>query len=328
MAAILNIDPEKLSVNRLTSPLVAQLLADAAALRLGVERLPGGSTLVDAGINQPGGLEAGRRIAELCLGGVGRVRIGATGMFGHWPWQVEVATSHPVLACLASQYAGWSLSNDQPKYHALGSGPARALALREPLFEELGYRDRAASTCLVLESDRTPPVPVVEKICRDCGVTAENLTLILTPTESLAGGVQIAARIVEVALHKAHALGFPLADVVDGLGATPLPPPHPDALKAMGRTNDTILFGGQVQLFVTGPDDRAEQLAQQLPASSSRDYGKPFADVFKDYNYDFFQIDPMLFSPARVAVTALASGRTFHAGALDENLLERSFSRA
>ncbi len=130
-----------------------------------------------------------------------------------------------------------------------------------------------------------------------------------------------------MALHKAHALGFPLADIIDGLGATPVPPPHPDGLQAMGRSNDTILFGGQVHLFVNGSDDQAEQLARQLPASSSRDYGKPFAEVFKAYDYDFFQIDPMLFSPAKVAVTALASGRTFQAGALDEALLERSFGQ-
>ena len=33
----------------------------------------------------------------------------------------------------------------------------------------------------------------------------------------------------------------------------------------------------------------------------------------------------MLFSPARVIVTAVESGHSFHAGALDEALLDRSF---
>ncbi len=164
MAATLNTDSDHPSVNRLTAPLVKQLLADAAALRVGVEQGPGGSVLVDAGIDQPGGLEAGRRIAELCLGGLGQVRVSAASGFARWPWQVEVTTSHPVVACLGSQYAGWSLSSNEPKYHALGSGPARALALREPLFEQLGYRDRAPSTCLILETDRRPPPAVVEKI--------------------------------------------------------------------------------------------------------------------------------------------------------------------
>lgn len=316
-----------LSLNHLTAPLIERLIADAEPLRLGIARLPApdGAVLIDAGIDHPGGLEAGRRIAEICLGSLGRVRLTATSSFPDWPWQVEVATSQPVLACLASQYAGWSLSNDEPKFHALGSGPGRALAAREVLFDELGYRDRADCACLVLETDRVPPSALVDKICRDCGIDPAALTLILTPTGSLAGVVQIAARVVEVALHKAHALHFPLARIVDGLGATPLPFPHPDGLQAMGRTNDTILFGGRVQLFVTGPDDDARQLAEQLPSSSSRDYGKPFAEVFRSYDYDFFKLDPMLFSPARVTVTALDSGRNFHAGRLDEPPLRRSF---
>lgn len=316
-----------LSLNRLAAPLVEQLIADATPLRLGIGRLPDpdGAVLIDAGIDHAGGLEAGRRIAEICLAGLGTVRLTATSSFPDWPWQVEVATSQPVLACLASQYAGWSLGSDQPKFHALGSGPGRALAAREPLFDDLGYRDQAERACLVLETDRVPPPALVDKICRDCGIEPAALTLILTPTGSLAGVVQIAARVVEVALHKAHALHFPLARIVDGLGATPLPFPHPDGLQAMGRTNDTILFGGRVQLFVTGPDDDARQLAEQLPSSSSRDYGKPFAEVFKDYDYDFFKLDPMLFSPARVTVTSLDSGRNFHAGRLDEPPLRRSF---
>jgi methenyltetrahydromethanopterin cyclohydrolase len=314
------------SVNLTAAPLVAGLKERADALRVGVSRMEDGTCVVDAGIDHPGGIEAGLLIARICMGGLGDAALRSNPVFPDWPWQVEVRTSQPVLACLGAQYAGWSLSFDAPeKFSALGSGPARALAVREPLFEELGYRDHAGSACLVLETDRYPPPALAEKVSRDCGVAPEQMTLVLTPTGSLAGGVQIAARVVEVALHKAHEIGFSLHAIVDGAGSTPLPPPIDDPLAAMGRTNDTILFGGQVQLFVSCADEQAEDLASRLPSSSSKDYGKPFAEVFRDYGYDFFQIDPMLFSPARVAVTALGSGRTFHAGRLDGELLERSF---
>lgn len=318
------------SVNALAAPLVAALLRDAAALRVGVARMEGGCTVVDAGIGYPGGLEAGRRIAEICLGGLGYAAIRANPVFPRWPWQVEVYTASPVLACLGSQYAGWSLSHKDEggSFHALGSGPARALAGRESLFDELAYRDRADSTCLVMEVDKRPPPAIVEKISRDCGLPPERITLILTPTRSLAGTVQVVARSLEVALHKVHALGFPLEHVVDGAGSAPIPPPAPDFIVAMGRTNDAILFGGQVHLFVRGSDADAADLARQLPSSASQDYGKPFAQVFADYGHDFFQIDPMLFSPAQIAVTALESGRTFHAGRLDPDLLEQSFGNA
>ncbi|WP_137718183.1 methenyltetrahydromethanopterin cyclohydrolase [Methylobacillus flagellatus] len=311
------------SVNALTAPLLNRLLAEAHSLRLGVSRLPSGATLIDAGIQHAGGLEAGRLIAEICMGGLGHVSLQAGGPFSHWPWQLTVHSRNPVLACLGSQYAGWSLAHE--KFFALGSGPARALAGREELFKELDYHDSADAACLVLESDKAPPPEVVAKVARDTGVAADKLTFILTPTRSLAGTVQIVARVLEVAMHKLHALHFPLADVVDGMASAPVPPPSPDFLTGMGRTNDAILFGGHAHLFVNGSDADAQALALALPSSASRDYGRPFAEVFKAVNMDFYQIDPMLFSPAAVTVTAMQSGNSYFAGRLDAALLDQSF---
>jgi methenyltetrahydromethanopterin cyclohydrolase len=316
------------SVNALAAPLVGALVRDAASLRLGVERLANGCTVVDAGIEHRGGLEAGRRIAEICMAGLGRVTLQASGSFPGWPWQVSVHTSDPVLACLGSQYAGWSLSHGEGKgaFRALGSGPGRAAAAREDLFVELGYRDQAQAVCLVLEVDRKPPPELAAKVAQHCGVAPDQVTLVLTPTSSLAGIVQIVARVLEVALHKVHTLHFPLHAVVDGAGSAPLPPPAADFLTSMGRTNDAILFGGQVQLFVDGSDEQARELARRLPSRASKDYGRPFAEVFRSVGYDFYRIDPNLFAPAAAAVTALKSGKTFQAGALDAQLLEQCFA--
>ncbi len=320
------------SVNKLSQPLVQQLIAQADKLRLGVERLPDGCTLVDAGIKVPGGLEAGRIIAEICLGGMGTVTISHSTYTANWPLSVTVHTGNPVLACLGSQYAGWSLSHE--KYYALGSGPARAMASkvkdgqREPveeLYKELGFQDSAESTVLVIENDAIPPIEIIEKVATACQVAPSNLTIIVTPTSSLAGGVQVVARVLEVAMHKAHTLHFPLQNIIDGSGSAPICPPHPKFVKAMGRTNDAILFAGQVHLFVKGTDADAEALANALPSSTSKDYGKPFAEIFKAVEYDFFKIDPMLFSPASVIVTALESGKSFRAGKLDNALLDLSF---
>jgi methenyltetrahydromethanopterin cyclohydrolase len=315
------------SVNLLTAPLVEALVRDAQALRITVERSEAGAAIIDAGIDCPGGIEAGRRITEICMGGLGQVRIATDSRFQRWRWMVEVGSMDPVVACLASQLAGWSLSHGEGKqaFFALGSGPGRALARKEPLFEELGYSDKAESACLVLEVDKRPPAALIEKAAAACGVAPERLTLILTPTRSLAGTVQIAGRVLEVALHKMHHLHFPLDRVVDGLGAAPLPPPAPSFMAAMGRTNDAIIYGGAVHLFVTGSDEEAGKLAQAMPSGGSRDYGQPFAEIFKAYKGNFYDIDPLLFSPAEVNVTNLDSGRTFHAGKLDEALLDRSF---
>ena len=322
----------KASVNKLPQPLVKHLIENADKLRLGVEVLENGCTIVDAGIKVPGGLEAGRIIAEICLGGLGTVSLVHSAYTANWPLSVNVYSSNPVLACLGSQYAGWSLSHE--KYYALGSGPARTMATKlkdgqqepvEALYKELNYADSFDSTALVIENDAIPPLAIIEKVAAACNVEPAKLTIIVTPTSSLAGGIQVVSRVLEVALHKAHALHFPLEDIIDGSGIAPVCPPHPNFVKAMGRTNDAILFAGQVHLFVKGTDEAAEKLANELPSSTSKDYGKPFAEIFKQCDYDFFKIDGMLFSPASVIVTAVESGKTFRAGQLDNALLDQSF---
>lgn len=314
---------KKPSVGTLSAPLVEALINDAATLRLGVEKTASGATIVDGGIDVRGGLEAGRRITEICLGGLGRASFVPDGRFPRWHSAIQITTVDPVIACLGSQYAGWSLSEGD--FFALGSGPARALWAKEELFGELGYKDEAANAALVLETDKRPPASLVAHIAKECGVSEDRLTLILTPTTSLAGSVQVVGRVLEVALHKAHALHFPLDRIVDGSGVAPVPPPAADFLAGMGRTNDAVLYGGEITLYVEGPEDEAEQLANGLPSSTSPDHGRPFGEVFAGYNYDFYACDAGLFSPAVVTVTALSTGKSFSAGAFEPELVEKSF---
>jgi methenyltetrahydromethanopterin cyclohydrolase len=316
------------SVNLRASELVCRLIADAAELGLVIAKGASGETLIDAGSKAEGGIEAGLRIARICLGGLADVCLLPSPAIPRWPWAIGVRSSLPVIACLASQYAGWRLAHGKGKdgFLALGSGPARALARGEKLFEHLAYADRADRAIMVLESDRPPPPAVVAEVATACALAPERLTFIFTPTQSRAGGVQVVARVLEVALHKAHELGFPLGRIVEGMGTAPLPPPHPDFVKAMGRTNDAIIYAGEVHLFVRGPAQEAKALAERMPSRTSRDYGRAFAEIFKRVNGDFYAIDPMLFSPASVIITALETGDSFHAGALDPMLLDASFT--
>jgi methenyltetrahydromethanopterin cyclohydrolase len=314
-----------LSLNAHVQPWVERLVGEADALRVAVRRDESGARIVDAGIEAPGSIAAGLIVGEICLGGFGSVRLRSNAADG-WPSWLEVRSSQPVLACLASQYAGWSLAASKEetggkKFFSLGSGPARALAAKETLYAELGYRDRADRGVIVLEVDRAPPAVVVQKILRDCGLQADGLTIVLTPTSSAAGSTQVVARVLEVALHKSHELGFDLSHVVDGVASAPLPSPSPDGVEAMGRTNDAILYGGRVHLAVRGSDAAARDLAAKLPSHNSKDYGRSFAEIFKAVEYDFYKIDPALFAPAEVWVSNLDSGATFHGGALNMDLL-------
>ncbi|MDR6889736.1 MULTISPECIES: methenyltetrahydromethanopterin cyclohydrolase [Variovorax] len=317
-----------LSVNLMARPMVERLLHDADALGLQVRRDESGVHIVDAGIAAPGTVEAGLRIGEICMGGLGHVGLRSGSHAEGWPTWLDVRSSQPVLACLGSQYAGWSLSATKEetggkKFFSLGSGPARALAVKEKLFAELNYRDHANCGVLVLEVDRPPPRIVIDKLLRDCNLAAEALTLILTPTTSLAGTTQVVARVLEVALHKSHELGFALANIVDGAGTAPLPSPTADGVEAMGRTNDSILYGGRVHLTVRGEDQAARELARALPSRNSRDHGRSFAHIFKEVEYDFYKIDGALFAPAEVWVSNIDSGNTWHGGAPDMALLQR-----
>ena len=297
----------------------------ADELRLAVHRLDSGARVIDAGVNTPGGLGAGRVLAELCMGGLGHVELGSLTIEGEsWP-AVHVWTDHPADACMASQYAGWAINPEG--FFAMGSGPLRAKArVEKELFAKLGYVEDGARGVLVLEGRTLPNDDVARWIAAKAGIEARGLTMVVAPTASLAGGVQIVARSIETGLHKMDTLGFDVRRVVSAIGVAPLPPVAKSDMRAIGRTNDSVLYGAQARYTVRADDEELASLAERLPSSSSADYGTPFYDIFKRYDNDFYKIDPLLFSPAEVWLTSVLSGRTFHAGTLNPGVLRASFA--
>jgi methenyltetrahydromethanopterin cyclohydrolase len=225
---------------------------------------------------------------------------------------------------MASQYAGWAINPDG--YFAMGSGPLRAKArVEKELFAKLRYAEAdAAQGVLVLEGRTMPTDAVAEWVAKKAGVAPNAITFAIAPTASIAGGVQIVARMIETGLHKMDVLGFDVTRVVSAMGTAPLAPLARSDMRAIGRTNDCVLYGGQARYVVRAEDDELRALAERLPASASKDYGTPFYDTFKRYDNDFYKIDPMLFSPAEVWLTSATSGKTFHAGRLNPAVLRAS----
>jgi methenyltetrahydromethanopterin cyclohydrolase len=312
-----------LGMNERAWALAEQCIARAQDLRIAVHTLPSGARVIDAGIDVPGGLAAGAALAELCMGGLGHFDYTSLTIDGEtWPG-VQVWTDHPAESCMASQYAGWAI-NPQG-FFAMGSGPLRAKArVEKELFVKLGYAEDARRGVLVLEGRTRPDDEAVKWIAGKAGVDAGALLVVIAPTASLAGGVQIVARVLETGLHKMDTIGFDVRRVVSGFGTAPRPPIAKNDLRAIGRTNDCILYGGQARYVVRADDDELAALVERLPASASADYGTPFYDIFKRYDNDFYKIDPMLFSPAEVWLTSATSGRTFHGGRLNPDVLRRS----
>jgi methenyltetrahydromethanopterin cyclohydrolase len=311
-----------LDLNRSAAALCQKIIDDAQRLRVEATTIAG-ATVVDFGIKAVGGLEAGLALAEVCMAGLGRVAlVPATNV---WPGPgISVATDHPVRACMASQYAGWQIAVG--KFFAMGSGPMRAAAGKETLFDHIGMRETAQDVVGVLETRQLPSPEVVAYLAESCQVSPAHMTLLAAPTASQAGGVQIVARSMETALHKMHEIGFDLARVESGYGIAPLPPVAADDLAAIGRTNDAILYGADVTLWVRSSDAELESLGPRIPSNSSPDYGQPFRAIFDRYDRDFYRVDRNLFSPAVVTLVNLDSGRVHRFGQSAPDVIRQSFT--
>jgi methenyltetrahydromethanopterin cyclohydrolase len=276
------------------------MVADADALGIAVQTMASGTRIIDCGVKAIGSIEAGLKLAEICMSGLGTVEI-IPDMSKLWDGPgVSVTTKKPVWACMASQYAGWEIKGDD--FFAMGSGPMRAAASREKLFDDIGYHEEADRCVGVLETRKLPPDSICVDIATKCGITPDRLTLLAARPSSAAGTVQIVARSVETAMHKLHVLGYDINQVTEGYGSAPLPPLSDDDLTAIGRTNDAILYGGAVKLLVFGDGGIIDDIGDRIPSCASPDYGRPFAEIFRRFNGDFYRIDPMLFSPATVKV--------------------------
>jgi methenyltetrahydromethanopterin cyclohydrolase len=201
---------------------------------------------------------------------------------------------------------------------------ARALAAAEPLFERYPLAARAERSVLLLETATLPDEEVAARIAGRCGLAPPALTLVAAATGTPVGSTQIAARSVETALHKLMELSFDLESVVAGRGSCPIAPPIADPLRAIGRTNDAMLYGAEVTLWVRAGVAAIRDVLDSIPSCSSEDYGRLFFDLFREHG-DFYKIDPLLFSPARVTFVSAPERLTFSAGAINEALLLRSF---
>lgn len=315
----------RISVNRKAWLQVKKLLDNPEHYQVKVEQTKHGVILIDAGITVEGGLQAGKLITEVCLGGCGEAQILPL-QFGDIVLpSIFVSTNQPAISTLGSQLADWQIKENG--FSAIGSGPARALARKNgELYDTIDYADEADEAVLVLETDRRPPDKVIGQIAAECKVPMDRLMLILVPTTTVAGATQISGRIVETGMHKLMKLGLDPKLVSHAVGCAPIAPSHADFAEAMGRTNDAILYAGMAYYHVHGceDDEKLRKLVRKAPSSASQSYGHPFLQVFKEANYDFYRIDPNLFAPASITINNVETGRMFKAGRINMEVFKRS----
>jgi methenyltetrahydromethanopterin cyclohydrolase len=299
--------------------IVEKMMVGRESLDIRMQPLSCGATVLDC---TSGKLEAGRLYSEICMGGLGNVSfIGGN---------VHVRTDLPLIACMASQYAGWNVKvkyardGEEKKFSASGSGPARALSRTEKLFDELDYKDECDKAVMALEVRDFPREEVAGFIAEKCGITPKALFILFAPTASLVGSVQVSSRVVEVGLHKLRLLGFDMRKIVCAYGSAPVAPVGKDDMDAMGKTNDCILYGGETYYYAHCSDEEIERIIQNVSSSSQKSYGKPFGKILAEHNYEFYKIDPTLFSPATVTINNIKTGKTWRVGRVNVEILEES----
>ncbi len=324
----------QLDLNVSSLSLITELSSNPKKYGVIIEKTPSGTTLIDAGINARGGFLAGKIVTEICLGGYGQVQILPMQYDDIFLPSIYVQTDYPAIATLASQFAGWRIKHDD--YSAIGSGPARAIALKpKKLYRKLEYQESPKTAVMVLETNSKPPEAVIEKISEQCNVSTDQLFLVLISTSCLAGSTQVSGRIVETGLHKLEKLGLDPKVVEYARGYAPIIPLHPKFDEAMGRTNDAILYGGTSYYIVDyESDDELSEIVKLAPSSASRMMQEAkalakksprFLEIFKEAGFDFYEIDPNIFAPAIVVINNLRTGNIFKAGNLDVSVLKGSF---
>jgi methenyltetrahydromethanopterin cyclohydrolase len=213
------------------------------------------------------------------------------------------------------------------KYFAMGSGPARVLARKtKDLYDRIGFEEFSDVGVLVLESNKLPDASVSAEIAEKCGIDPADLRLAVAPTNSVAGLVQVSARVVETGLHKLFTMGFDITTIKSGWGSAPISP-IVDAITCMGSSNDAIIYGGETYYTLDYENsDELQQYLRGMPSEASRDYGVPFYKTFKAAGFDFFKVDHNVFAPAKVVMNELTSRRTFVAGRINPDVLMESFN--
>ena len=308
------------SINRMAIELIDEAIDFAEELRVVPHELESGATVLDFGVDAPGGIEAGMLLAEVQTAGLSTVQTRMDDVAGAPTPHVELQTDNPALSLLCSQKAGWELTFEDPPYDGLGAGPARALVAEEDEFHELEYFDEFDLTVLSVESIDLPGDRIAEHVAEQAGVEPSGVFLPAYATGSTVGSVTAAARAAELAVFRLFELGYDVRNVQSAFGSAPIAPVSYDESVAMARTNDAVAYGGEVHLTVAEDFEEFDR----VPSSAREEYGTPFEDIFDDAGWDFYEVPETVFAPAAVTVDVV-DGPTHVLGETDEEILAESF---
>ncbi|MEA2069942.1 MAG: methenyltetrahydromethanopterin cyclohydrolase [Asgard group archaeon] len=320
---------DHLAINDRAVKLCQEMLEIHDLLKIAVIKSPLGPTIIDMGVKTRGSFLAGKFATLISMGGLAKIAFDCLTIDKYTLPSISVSTDYPVQATLGSQLAGWNITKNG--YTAMVSGPGRILAKKpRKMLEKLNISEESEKTVFILETSTLPPPSILKYLAKKCAVPLEGLYLLVIPTASLAGVVQIAGRSVETALHQLYNLGMDVTTIISGLGITPISPyKSGDFLTMMGRTNDLLIYGSEVLLQLDYPNDtELQELLSNAISKSSDTYGSLFHELFKKAKGDFYKLDPKLFAPAKLTINNVSSGKIFSKGERNDKLIVKSIERS
>ncbi|MBN1330227.1 MAG: methenyltetrahydromethanopterin cyclohydrolase [Candidatus Heimdallarchaeota archaeon] len=314
------------TMNEAAQDLFEEMLEMLEVLKAQIVETNLGPIILDLGLKAPGGYMAGEYVIQVCLGGQAEVSLGMKTYSNDLSLPtVTVLSDFPAIASMGSQFAGWSI--DVAGYKAMASGPIRIFSKKpKHIFELLDIKEEFDQTVIVLETSNYPTDAVLRYISERCRKSLQNISIIITPTTSIAGTTQIAGRSIETAIHKLMDLGMDITKIISGSGTCPIAPlAKKDNDLMIGRTNDMLIYGSDVYLQVDYKNEK-ELLGylEKAISSTSPSYGKLFYDIVKEAKGDFYNIDKSLFAPAKLTVNNIETGKTYSYGRINSDMLIKS----
>ncbi|MCK4477056.1 methenyltetrahydromethanopterin cyclohydrolase [Candidatus Bathyarchaeota archaeon] len=327
----------KISLNKSALPIVKYMIKEADEIGIFVHETKNGATIIDCGMEVPGGFEAGKCVTEVTLGGIGQAKV--TFMdFGEFVLPaMHVTTDHPALATMGSQMGGWRIPKEVAKNllglgMAIGSGPARALAKTPAeVFDSLKHEEKADVAILVIQCDKFPmskfpTESIVTHVSKETGIDMKRVYILIVPTNCLAGNIQIAGRCVENGVYTLFYMDYDITKLKSGAGIAPIAPVHPNSTVGMGMANDLMMYG--LRTFYTIETQEEEdvcKLAKEMVIENrSPDYGKLYGELYEQAGKNFYKVDFGNYAPSEVTLNDLRTGTLCRAGRLRADIIKKS----
>ncbi|HBY57208.1 MAG TPA: methenyltetrahydromethanopterin cyclohydrolase [Candidatus Atribacteria bacterium] len=314
-----------LSVNKEAMKIVKKIIEYQETLNVGVVSLKNGATVLDMGINYSGGWEAARYLTEISMGNLGKLNYSTYHLGELELIQANVYADKPVIACLSCQLSGWALPEfkNEAGIVPLISGPVRALLKEDNFAKPFPYQDKSDEVVVVLQDNVLPGEELTTYIAQKCKVEPEGIFILVAPTGSLVGLVNVIARTLETSIWRLHELGFEVNNIISAWGKAPLPPISKDEYTAMVRANTYIYYGGTAGFIVNCKDEDIEKIIEDITLSpkTTKQYGIPFSKLLEEAGGNIFNMTEFCHNVTKVNFYNSYTGKSFVYGKNDQKML-------